>query len=143
MQARFFDLGETPPRLRFPVAVDVQDATSSAVAAPAARWSSMSTISPASNIDSADRQICSRLRDAPRDEVRCDPNFGNAPLDQARRLLDQCLIALAGHFFQRGPVQYIDDAARVVDSACDLDFARDFRDRCPADAKHFGKKLLR
>jgi hypothetical protein len=26
MQARFFHLGETPPRLRFPVAVDVQDA---------------------------------------------------------------------------------------------------------------------
>jgi len=59
------------------------------------------------------------------------------------RLVQERLVALAGHFFQRGPVQYIDDAARVVDSACDLDFARDFRDRCPTDAKHFGKKFLR
>src|SRR5258706_11065923 len=58
-------------------------------------------------------------------------------------LLQERLVALAGHALQGWAVKDVDDASGVVDSPGTLDFACNFRDRCPAHAKHFRKKFLR
>src|SRR5258708_39609944 len=58
-------------------------------------------------------------------------------------LLQERLVALAGHALQGGPVKDVDDASGVVDNPSTLDFACNFRDRSPAHAKHFRKKFLR